>query len=458
MAYTSTLTDSVATQTAQGVAEDIATFGQSLKSVGSTIVSTPNDISKAVGNEISDLPGNLSNISLAPGMSIKDFTSSLSNTPQSGLGGALEKITGLDVNNLIELPSKAKLKNMIVNGLGEVERQIQAELQACIEKHLLALLRKVPVLGMILNYEQIITNLIAQERIKLQRKIQSQLDRLAFQKIKIQQVALFKQKITEAIRGACPDASPGQIKKYKSDPMWVISRSKKVAQTTSKEIQEDAVNQAAGFNTKTSSSFKKESGEQEIPADVSGENLAEKSKLENSIVSWLDHRYKNYEYYNEGTLFRDDFSTGYVIYYNVNAYKGWSSDIWKKPGNKNLTITAFAVQQESLTNDSPRIEPVESNFTPEVFSKLKPKLEITAIAGQSNLRKQFERNEFSAVTNLASKSRRLKEIGADHYINKSPIYTDLVTISEPLIYPLVLGEEFLSLYTPSDKYDNASLI
>ena len=228
--------------------------GSTIKRAGELIGSTITGASKLVGDTIgtiADATG-LDQVSLAPGMSIEDFTDSLANAPAEGLGKSLENITGLNVRGLIGTPSVAKIKNLIKNQLGDVESLIALELQKCIENHILALLGKIPEIGIVLNLEQVINDAIAKERAKLQSKFTLNLDKLAFQKIKVQQIALFKQKIAEAVRNACPAASPRNITKYSADPRKIIAMAQKVAAKTTGEISDDAQKQAEGYSTVTS--------------------------------------------------------------------------------------------------------------------------------------------------------------------------------------------------------------
>ena len=246
---------SIALAQAQEAAENVQKQGGStVKRAGELIGSTITGASKLVGDTIgtiADATG-LDQVSLAPGMSIEDFTDSLANAPAEGLGKSLENITGLNVRGLIGTPSVAKIKNLIKNQLGDVESLIALELQKCIENHILALLGKIPEIGIVLNLEQVINDAIAKERAKLQSKFTLNLDKLAFQKIKVQQIALFKQKIAEAVRNACPAASPRNITKYSADPRKIIEIAQKVAAKTTGEISDDAQKQAEGYSTVTS--------------------------------------------------------------------------------------------------------------------------------------------------------------------------------------------------------------
>lgn len=230
---------------------------ESISKAGELISGTITGAAKGIGttiSAISDASG-LDNIQLAPGLDIESFADSLKSAPDTGVGATLGKITGLDVSQVLQVPSRAKIKNLIGSYLGGLQEQIALEVQRCIENHLLALLGKVPEISLVLNIEQIITDAIAGERIKIQRKIALDVNKLAFQKLKVQQIALYKQKITEAVRKACPSASPRNITKYQANSLEIIKKAAAVASKTAAEIQEDAVKQAEGFNDDTSEKF-----------------------------------------------------------------------------------------------------------------------------------------------------------------------------------------------------------
>jgi len=187
---------------------------ESISKAGELISGTITNAAKGVGTTISTISdaSGLDNIQLAPGLDVEGFANSLKSAPDTGVGATLGKITGLDISQVLQVPSRAKIKNLIGSYLGGLQEQIALEVQRCIENHLLALLNKVPEINLVLNIEQIITNAIAGERIKIQRKIALDVNKLAFQKLKVQQIALYKQKITEAVRKACPSTSPRYIK------------------------------------------------------------------------------------------------------------------------------------------------------------------------------------------------------------------------------------------------------
>lgn len=256
---------------------------ESISKAGELISGTITNAAKGVGTTISTISdaSGLDNIQLAPGLDVEGFANSLKSAPDTGVGATLGKITGLDISQVLQVPSRAKIKNLIGSYLGGLQEQIALEVQRCIENHLLALLNKVPEINLVLNIEQIITNAIAGERIKIQRKIALDVNKLAFQKLKVQQIALYKQKITEAVRKACPSTSPRNIKLYQGNSLEIIKAAAAVASKTAAEIQEDAEKQAEGFNEDTSEKLT-QTPEPEVQKQL-GTTVREQPKVEEVI-------------------------------------------------------------------------------------------------------------------------------------------------------------------------------
>tara|TARA_R100000278_G_scaffold120573_2_gene103128 strand:+ start:583 stop:2055 length:1473 start_codon:yes stop_codon:yes gene_type:complete len=332
-----------------------------VKKAGELITSTITTASKTVGDtigSIADVTG-LDQVSLAPGMTVEDFSGSLANAPQEGLGKTLENITGLNLRGLIGTPSTAKIKNLIKKELGGISSLIALELQKCIENHILALLGKIPEIGIVLNLESIINDAIAKERAKLQNKFTLNLNKLAFQKIKVQQVALFKQKIADAIRNACPEASPRNINKYQADPRKIIEIAKKVAEKTTKEVEEEAEKQAKGFNEDTSENFtesdsKENTTKQALPEEVEKLTSFQKQKrlvlqdLEQLLILYTDFN-NDTQYITKGFFDKDRFL------YNIKDIKFLSPDAISKDLKYNLIQAEFGYGFKITDKDEPKI-------------------------------------------------------------------------------------------------------
>ena len=342
-----------------------------VKKAGELITSTITTASKTVGDtigSIADVTG-LDQVSLAPGMTVEDFSGSLANAPQEGLGKTLENITGLNLRGLIGTPSTAKIKNLIKKELGGISSLIALELQKCIENHILALLGKIPEIGIVLNLESIINDAIAKERAKLQNKFTLNLNKLAFQKIKVQQVALFKQKIADAIRNACPEASPRNINKYQADPRKIIEIAKKVAEKTTKEVEEEAEKQAKGFNEDTSENFtetdsKDNTTVQALPGEV--EKLTAFFKQKRLVKQDLTNLLQLYKDFNDDTqyitkgIFKKD-----RFLYNIKDIKFLSPDAISKDLKYNLIQAEFGYGPGPYPWIKEEDDPLIVSWTPE---------------------------------------------------------------------------------------------
>ena len=106
---------------------------ESISKAGELISGTITGAAKDVGttiSAISDASG-LDNIQLAPGLDIESFADSLKSAPDTGVGATLGKITGLDVSQVLQVPSRAKIKNLIGSYLGGLQDQIALEVQRC---------------------------------------------------------------------------------------------------------------------------------------------------------------------------------------------------------------------------------------------------------------------------------------------------------------------------------------
>jgi hypothetical protein len=177
-------------------------------------------------------------------------------------------------------------------------QQLQAAIAGCINKAITDFLNDNPIIKNILFFDQYINNLLSQFRLKLESKIDSFLRKLAYDKLKIYQIALFRQKIAGAINNICPGASPAtpsQTRKYKeimgslasnfkkdnptTDDTDEILSSADVNNTTATTIDITAKEERTGISPKTQKELK------ENP--VRREELTNEAtiKAQNSIIS-----------------------------------------------------------------------------------------------------------------------------------------------------------------------------
>ena len=101
-----------------------------------------------------------------------------------------------------------------------------SELQNCIERYLRGLINKNLDIFQLINFEDFIANRIAKLRLRIRFKIQKQIETLLFDKLKIQQIALLKQRILQEIRKLCPSSggvSPTITRRLQTDRTWEIA-------------------------------------------------------------------------------------------------------------------------------------------------------------------------------------------------------------------------------------------
>jgi hypothetical protein len=83
--------------------------------------------------------------------------------------------------------------------------------------------------------------------------IRSQLEKLAFQKLQVQQLALLKQKLVGSIRGICKGAPGASIRNFQSNPLAIADTARKNAGKIAEQTQERAKTAAIkGYDEKKS--------------------------------------------------------------------------------------------------------------------------------------------------------------------------------------------------------------
>ena len=208
-----------------GVAEKAPT---TLKSIGTELSTTFTDGSKAVGDKILATPENILNIPIAKDVSLPSLSTALSKGDTDEMSKALENITGVKLGGatgLLPGASNINVEKRIDDYMAAIRRQILDEIKNCIEKCLNELINEHPIIGILLDLEGFIQRRISKYRLELQRKIRAKIEELAFQKLKLWQTALIRQKILENIRKACPcdgpeKKSPTYIKRLQDDTTW----------------------------------------------------------------------------------------------------------------------------------------------------------------------------------------------------------------------------------------------
>ena len=148
----------------------------------------------------------IKNIPVSDNMSIDQFFDSAGDPlEKDGTNKVLSEITGINIWNTVETLDPRNIdKKVAVDRVNEylkgLETQIVNQIKICLDGYLQELLNKNPDLKYLLDIEQSIINEIGKTRNKVKFKVQDEIENILYDKIKLQQMALLRQKLTEAIR------------------------------------------------------------------------------------------------------------------------------------------------------------------------------------------------------------------------------------------------------------------
>lgn len=127
--------------------------------------------------------------------------------PKEFLDQKLEDLSGVKLGQTFS-DVGAQFADSVGKTVDGFKKSLEAHIVGCLNKAIRDAFNKNPNLEKIIFFEQTINNELSKIRNKLESKIDAELRKLAYKKIKIQQVALFKQKILSSIESICPGASP----------------------------------------------------------------------------------------------------------------------------------------------------------------------------------------------------------------------------------------------------------
>jgi len=176
-------------------------------------------------------------IPVSNNMSIEHFFDSVANPlEKDGTNKVLSEITGINIWNTVESLDPRNIdKKVAIDRVKEyakgLETQIVNQIKDCLDGYLQELLNKNPDLKYLLDIEKSIINEIGKLRNKVKFKVQDEIDKMLYDKIKLQQMALLRQKLTEAIRKICPShnsppkvtrISPSLTRQLNDDRSWTI--------------------------------------------------------------------------------------------------------------------------------------------------------------------------------------------------------------------------------------------
>ena len=140
------------------------------------------------------------------------YKAGLNASPKQVINETLESFTGIDLSQGAGVDGLgAQAKNFIEGQAADLTMQLEQQILGCINTAIRDLMNKVPAVDFILNFEDRINGILGKFRNKLEFKIDAELRKLTYQKIKVHQVALFKQRIRGKIKDICPAATPASV-------------------------------------------------------------------------------------------------------------------------------------------------------------------------------------------------------------------------------------------------------
>jgi len=137
-------------------------------------------------------------------------------TPKEAITSTLEKFTGvnLDQHNLLQSLGAAVISS-ITNEINALKNTFLSTIIGCVNKAVRDLINKFPTLDFLINLEDKLNNILGNFRNKLEQRIDAELRGLMYNKIKIHQLTLFKQRLHGQIRDICPEATPASSAEVK---------------------------------------------------------------------------------------------------------------------------------------------------------------------------------------------------------------------------------------------------
>lgn len=158
-------------------------------------------------------------------------------SPKKLLDKKLGDISGVKLGQIFSGVGTA-FKNNVLSTIEGLKSSLEAQVVGCINHAIRDILNSNPVIEKIIFYEDFINRELSIIRNKAESKIDSQLRKIAYQKIKVQQVALYKQKILSSIESICPGASPAspsQVREFKGVIKKIADKSKNIGKVQDEE-------------------------------------------------------------------------------------------------------------------------------------------------------------------------------------------------------------------------------
>ena len=166
--------------------------------------------------------------------------------PKSVLDKKLGDLSGVKLGQTFK-QAGAKFKDSVLDTIGGMATALEAQVVGCLNKAIRDILNRNPVLEKIIFFEDFINRELSKIRNKLESKIDNELRKIAYKKIKIQQIALYKQKVLSSIQKVCPGASPAspnQVRQYRNILKNIAKKNEEVGKVvdTEENLPKEEVN------------------------------------------------------------------------------------------------------------------------------------------------------------------------------------------------------------------------
>ena len=140
------------------------------------------------------------------------YKQGLNASPKQVINETIGEFTGINFSQTAGVDGLgAQAKNFIEAQGATLLMQLEQQILGCINTAIRDLMNKHPEVDFILNFEDRINGILGKFRNKLERKIDEELRKLTYQKLKVQQIALFKQRLRLKIKNICPAATPASV-------------------------------------------------------------------------------------------------------------------------------------------------------------------------------------------------------------------------------------------------------
>ena len=140
------------------------------------------------------------------------YKDGLNSTPKQVINETLESFTGVNLGQGAGIYGLgAQARNFIEGQAANLIMQLEQQILGCINTAIRDLMNKSPEVDFILNFEDRINGILGKFRNKLEFKIDAELRQLTYQKLKVHQTTLFKQRIRGKIKDICPAATPASV-------------------------------------------------------------------------------------------------------------------------------------------------------------------------------------------------------------------------------------------------------